>query len=234
MNDISDRTIGRARRVVVALAAVVFALGAPGAALAADGGKDNTAIAVNKKDATREVRASFQITDLKGDPIDPTNSAVAFASCTDCQTYAVAIQVAFVHNTPQTFTPTNQAWAINYECTRCVTVADAYQFVTSVPDGSALTREGDRRLKDLRKQVGDLKKSTIGPLELHGAVEEVVAEVRDVIATDIEHTGAVEHESGDAKEEEERTTPGAPSPDTVPASSETAPADTALTETPAA
>jgi putative peptide zinc metalloprotease protein len=217
----------RIRRFVLSLVAATLLVGAPTASFAADGGKDNTAIAVNTKDGSREVRTSFQITDLKGDPIEPTNTAFAYASCTNCDTYALAIQVAFIHSTPQTFTPLNQAWAFNNECMECVTVADAYQFVTTVPEGAALTKDGDRQLKDLRKQVGDLKKGTLGPLELQEAVSGVVAEVRDVLATEIEHTGDIDDERLDAKVEDQMTTPGAPAPETVPASSETVPADTA-------
>jgi putative peptide zinc metalloprotease protein len=220
--------LSRAVRAVIAALVGTVLLWATPPAHAADGGKDNTAIAVNKKDATSEVRASFQITDLKGDVIDPTNTAFAFASCSNCNTYAAAIQVALVHSAPHTFTPLNQAWAFNYQCTNCVTIADAYQFVTSVPEGSTFSKDAERDLKDLRKQVGDLKHSGLSPFELHDAVTAIVGEVRDVLATGIEHTGDVQHEGDDAKLEEQPTTPNSPSPEQVGASSETSPADTPI------
>src|SRR5947209_5915613 len=118
----STSHLSRAARAAIAAVVGTVLLWATPPAHAADGGKDNRAIAVNKKDGTNEVRASFQITDLKGDVIDPTNTAFAFASCSNCNTYAVAIQVALVHSVPQTFTPLNQAWAFNYQCTNCVTI----------------------------------------------------------------------------------------------------------------
>ena len=217
--------LSRAVRAAIAAVIGTVLLWATPPAHAAEGGKDNKAIAVNKKDSSSEIKASFQITDLKGDVIDPTNTAFAFASCANCNTYAVAIQVALVHGTPQVFTPVNQAWAFNYECTNCTTVADAYQFVTSVPEGAVFTKEGDKELKDLRKQVGDLKHGNLTPYELHDAVGGIVDQVRDVLATGIEHTGDVDHERGDAKAEDRMTTPESPRPDQVGTSAETAPAD---------
>jgi putative peptide zinc metalloprotease protein len=226
-----------ARAAIAALVGTVLLWATPPAHAAEDdrgnGSRTNIARAVNKHDGAREVRASFQVADVGGQTVDPANYALAFANCTDCQTYAVAFQVAFVHGTPQVFTPTNQAWAINYECLRCITVADAYQFVTSVPDGSSLTREGQRQLRALRREVGGMKSSSLSPYELHDESEAVAAQVRDVLATGIAHTGQVEHEGDDRQHEEQATTPGAPAPETVPASAETTPADTAPSQAPA-
>ena len=95
-----------------------------------------------------------------------------------------------------------------------------------MPEGSTFTKEGERDLKDLRKQVGDLKHSGLSPFELHDAVTAIAGEVRDVIATGLQHTGDLDHEGDDAKLEDQLTTPNSPSPEQVGASSETSPADT--------
>src|SRR5438270_403591 len=63
----STSHLSRAARAAIAAVVGTVLLWATPPAHAADGGKDNRAIAVNKKDGTNEVRASFQITDLKGD-----------------------------------------------------------------------------------------------------------------------------------------------------------------------
>jgi putative peptide zinc metalloprotease protein len=221
----SSTHLSRAVRAAIAAVIGTVLLWATPPAHAADGGKDNKAIAVNRKDNSSEVRASFQITDLKGDVIDPTNTAFAFASCSNCNTYAVAIQVALLHGTPQVFTPLNQAWAFNYLCNSCTTIADAYQFVTTVPEDAVFTKEGDKQLKDLRKQVGDLKQADLSPFELHDAVGQIVSDVRDVLATGIEHTGDIDDERVDGRLEDRTTSPDAPSPDEVGTSAETSPAD---------
>src|SRR5919198_6527301 len=106
------------RRLTALLAALVLALGlaagAPGAARA-----DNSAIAINTKDGSSVFRFAFAVRHVMGDVVDETNSAVAFASCTDCHTTAIAIEIVLVAGSPSTFTPKNQAIAINYLCNLC-------------------------------------------------------------------------------------------------------------------
>jgi putative peptide zinc metalloprotease protein len=64
----------------------------------------------------------------------PLNFAFANASCTDCQTIAVALQLNFASTDAHLITPQNAAVATNSSCTRCATVALAYQVFFTVDD----------------------------------------------------------------------------------------------------
>jgi putative peptide zinc metalloprotease protein len=86
------------------------------------------------------------------------NLALAEASCTDCQTIAIALQIDLISTTAKTVTPKNAAVAVNYACTRCITVAVALQYVISVenpnqtpPDVMELIHVMERDLKDVAK-----------------------------------------------------------------------------------
>src|SRR2546421_7615949 len=117
------------RRLLLILVVALFGIGFGAPPALADGGGDNTAIAINTKDGSSIFKLAFSIKRVAGDVVDSTNAAVAFASCNDCSTVAVAIEVVLVTGDPSTVTPTNLALAMNVDCQSCITVADAYQFV---------------------------------------------------------------------------------------------------------
>lgn len=84
------------------LLAALFAVAAPAsAALAQDDALDevdNGAIAVNEEDGSSEIDISFDIEAVLDGIVDQTNAAVAYASCEQCQTIAIAIQVVLVNS----------------------------------------------------------------------------------------------------------------------------------------
>jgi putative peptide zinc metalloprotease protein len=88
----------------------------------------------NNEDQRFMARASIKFRKLKGDDIGPVNIAFAQASCTDCQTIAVAVQVIIYKRGASNVHPQNVALAANVQCTRCVTVAQAIQYVIPVDD----------------------------------------------------------------------------------------------------
>src|SRR3954468_13406266 len=99
------------RLALVALFALAIPVGlAPAAALA----QDNSAVAINTKDDSSLFKLAFSIKEVGGEVVDQTNAAVAYASCKECQTVAIAIQVLIVTTeSPDVLTPTNLAVAVN-------------------------------------------------------------------------------------------------------------------------
>ena len=140
-----------ARLVLVALLTQATAFALPAAAQA----QDNTAIAVNKKDGKSVFKLAFSVKKASGD-VDASNTAAAYASCTDCKTVAAAIQVVLVSDAGSA-TLENVSVAINYQCTECETLAAAYQFVFADGQEIEFTKEGKQRLHDLKKRFHDLK-----------------------------------------------------------------------------
>lgn len=236
----------RATLIIVALLAV-FAVGLARPATAA--AHDNAAIVVNTKDGASVFRLAFKIVRTSKDVVDNANAAFAFGSCTDCSTVAIAFQAVLVMGDVSSATPTNVAWAANYECTECLAFAWAYQSVFSTGGPVHFTAEGTRRLADLRKALKDLEKSLDGLtadeappqcaelagkllqtcyLEAH--LTELQAEFKDILATELVPAG--KHEK-DQKDEDATTTSteSEPPPAETTGTTTTEPADTTETTT---
>jgi putative peptide zinc metalloprotease protein len=169
------------RLLLLALVAHAAALAAPAGAQS----QDNTAVAVNKKDGKSVFKLAFSVKKVTGD-VDAANTAVAYASCTDCKTVAAAIQVVLVSD-PGAVTPENTAIAINYECSECETLAAAYQFVYGDGQELAFTKEGKQRLHDLKKRFQDLKhRDDLTLDQLADEIAAIAAEVAVVVDTEVE------------------------------------------------
>ncbi len=98
------------------------------------GGSNNIVKVQNKTDNRLRVKAKIQLNHIPGDNVQPVNYAQAIGSCTNCQTFAVALQIDLRSRTATTVAPQNAAVALNVKCTGCTTVADAYQYVVPVDD----------------------------------------------------------------------------------------------------
>lgn len=177
----------RLPRFVAALfAAVAVAVGAPSAASATG---DNAAVAINTKDGSRLAKVAFAIRYVAGDVVDEANAAVAFASCNDCQTVAIAFEIVLVQGSPSVVTPTNIAIAINENCTLCTTAALAYQFVVGTGGPVKFTVEGLRELAEIRAELENLRtqfeQGAITLDELKARVDVLVDRVKRVLETQL-------------------------------------------------
>ena len=170
-------------RVLVSLllGASVLVVRAP--AVAAQG--DNAAVAVNTKDGSSVFRLAFSVRRVAGPVVDQTNAAVAYASCTVCQTVAIAIQVVLVMGDPEVVTPENVAIAINEQCDLCDTLASAYQFVLGTGQPVRFTAEGRRRINDVRQALRELRKSDLPIREIQARVDHLADELRGVLRTEL-------------------------------------------------
>jgi putative peptide zinc metalloprotease protein len=138
-------------------------------------GPDNIVQVRNQNDDRRRIRGSIQLNRSTGDAVAPVNSAVAEASCTDCQTIAVALQVNLIGKDASLVTPQNTALAVNYKCTRCITVAVALQYVISVDDPREVPRDVDRLIREMDRELREVSKDE------KASLNDVVARINAVI-----------------------------------------------------
>jgi putative peptide zinc metalloprotease protein len=114
-----------------------------------DGG--NQAMAVNTTDGSTLYDVAFALVWADGDPVANTNEAYALASCTGCQTVAVAFQVVLILGDANVVVPANVAAAVNYSCVQCVTQALATQLVVTL--SGPLSAQSTADLAELWKEI---------------------------------------------------------------------------------
>jgi putative peptide zinc metalloprotease protein len=174
------------RRLCALLVALAVAF-APATPALAQG--DNTAVAVNTKDGSSVFKLAFSIKKTLQPVVENGNAAVAYASCEDCQTVAIAIQVVLVMGDADVVSPENLALAINDNCTACETLASAYQFVLGTGGVVRLTKEGRKRIQAIRKALRELRHGGLSILEIQARVDELYGEVKEVFRTELEYVG---------------------------------------------
>jgi len=182
-------TRNRLVATIVGLALALTTAVPVSAARAQGGGGDNTAVAVNTKDGSDVFRLAFHVDRVASDTVDSTNAAVAFASCSECQTVAIAIQVVLIMSDATEVTPENLAIAVNQECSECDTLASAYQLVLTTGGRVRLTPEGRRRITDIRRQLQELRRSDLSSAEIQAQVKTLTTELRDVVTTQLVPVG---------------------------------------------
>lgn len=211
-------------RLLAIVAAVGLAFGSPAAfaqespapeetSSTSDSGGDNLALAINTKDDSSVVKFAFQVRRVMNGVVDQTNAAVAFASCENCRTVAVAIQIVMVMNDPDVVSPTNLALAYNYECTTCETLASAYQFVFSTDGLAKFTTDGWRALVDIRNQVQELlKDESLDIVTLQAELDVLMDQVAVIVDEELEPIGPEDGSDPSAAPEETAT----PEPEMTP------------------
>ena len=133
---------------------------------------DNVAVASNTTDGRNVFALALKIVQTDASTIDATNAAVAAASCTDCQTVAIALEGVLVIGSPDTFDPTNLALAINTDCTNCQTLATAYQQVVQYDTRVRITAAGRQEIAAIRQDLQSLRNSGLDILAIQRRVDE--------------------------------------------------------------
>ncbi len=173
-------------------------------ALAQDEPIDNGAVAINEQDGSSEIDVAFDIRRVLDGIVDQTNAAVAYSSCQECQTIAIAIQVVLVNNGPvEVLTPENLAVAINEGCLTCVTVALAYQFVLGEPTKLRFTGEAQRRLTEIARALRELESSGGSAQEAVDEVNRIMTDLGDVLATGLTSAGPPRDEDDENRDDQE-------------------------------
>ena len=219
------------RRLTIALVALVITVG-PAAARPDPARADNAAVAINTKDGSSIFKFAFAIKRVAGDVVDQTNGAVAYASCTQCQTVAIAIEIVLVTGDPSVVTPTNIAIAINDQCDLCITVADAYQFVLGTGGNVHFSPHGMQELRRIVNEIRDLGKQNLTATEIQARLETLVSQLRDVLVTELVAAGSSSgSNAGGQPPPPPETSSGAAPTTTTPTTTETTSAPTTSTET---
>jgi putative peptide zinc metalloprotease protein len=180
------------RRTAIALLAAVILLALAGASAAPGHAQDNTAIAINTKDGTDIFKLAFKIVRVNQEIVDQSNGAVAFNSCEECQSIAVAFQIVLIFSDPDVVTSENLALALNYECDACVAFASAYQWLLTTGGPVHFTAEGNTQLAELRKRLRDLLESDLTLAQLQAELDKIKAEVAKILATELVPAGPTE------------------------------------------
>ena len=148
--------------------------------------QDNVATAVIEQDGGRAFDLEFEVLAQRGsNDVDNFNAANAGARCTGCRATAIAFQIVLVSGLPERLTPHNRALAINDQCTECVVVAEARQFIRVVDEPVKFTDAGRDVLADVRRQLRALEAQDLSLADLHVAVEAQEARVRTVLSDEV-------------------------------------------------
>ncbi|HEX2040285.1 MAG TPA: hypothetical protein VHF47_11210 [Acidimicrobiales bacterium] len=200
------------RRVVAVVVAALVAL-----VPAAHGQGDTTAVAVNTRDGADVFRLAFAIRRVISETADTDNAAVAAASCTDCQTIALAFQVVLLFENPDELTTDNLAIAINTECSLCETLASAYQLVLTTGGPVHFTAEANRRIQEIRRELLALRQSDLDVFEVQQRVDALYEELKQVVTTELVPAGppATSTTTTTAEDDDDGTTSTTEAPTTT-------------------
>jgi putative peptide zinc metalloprotease protein len=145
---------------------------------------DNQALAVNTEDGSTVYDVAIVLVWVTDGQVDQVNEAWAVASCSSCETVAVAFQGVFSLGEADIVTPQNIAVAVNYNCQQCQTTAIAVQLIatlTSPPSDEAmaqLTKVWDD-LEALEENIDELSLT-----ELYAELVGIQAAILDILVDD--------------------------------------------------
>jgi len=203
--------------VGVLLAALAIPAGGGAAVALADAGGNTSAVATNTRDGSSVFKLVFQIRQVSGSVVDNQNAAVAYASCTACQTVAISIQVLLISSDPTVFTPTNLAIAINQNCDLCDTLAAAYQFAIGIGTQLKFTAEGRQQIADIRHQLEMLRNSGLTGPQIDAQVQTLMTQLANVLQIQLIGVNQAAGQ-GNATTSPADTSSSAPAPSPSPAS----------------
>ena len=147
--------------VAVSVAPSLIA-GQPAMAQDTRGENDNVVVVRNHQPGAFRWRARSAIAHDPGPSATNQNVAYAYASCTDCRTVAVAVQVVVLEGPVTDFRPANAAVAVNDSCLRCQTYAYGHQVVLSAGRMVELSADAEQRVDQLDHQMDQVAASSEG------------------------------------------------------------------------
>jgi putative peptide zinc metalloprotease protein len=136
---------------------------------------------VNQNDGKVRSDGRLQGKTMHNGNVQPVNQAYALASCTNCQTYAVAMQIVVYPKSATTVAPVNEAIALNYHCTGCNTVARALQYAIPTDDPDKLPPSVQNLSRQIAREVGSIQQTpAITPAEADARVNAVIVQFGDL------------------------------------------------------
>ena len=140
------------------------------------GGGRNVVKVENWVDNDLAIKASIELNRITKKRAEPINYARAYSSCTGCKTLAVALQINLIERRTREVSPWNASVALNELCTRCLTIALAYQFSISVDDPKATPKDVSDLVKDMDRELRAISNDrSIDLLEAATRLDAVIA-----------------------------------------------------------
>ena len=168
-----------------ATALLVLACALPAGSAQAAVSQENVAYAEVTEDNGRAFDFAWDLDRQRGGAVEHLNRAEAHASCTGCESTAVAFQIVLAWGRPNPVVPKNVALAVNENCTGCVAAAHARQFVRVLDAPSRLTGAGRAELAQIRHALRGLEQQDLPPDQLYAAVEAQEERVKDVLDSEL-------------------------------------------------
>ncbi len=175
--------------VMVAMIASLSILGAPQAFADGAGGADNIVSVQNQTNSSLAARAKTSVAHDPGPTVANVNQAYAHASCTDCRTVAVAVQVVLVEGPTTDFRPTNVALALNENCLRCATFAFARQEVLSPGRHIEISDPAQRAIKQIQAQVSRVASSSETFPQMTADLDNLTQQLVAVVQGEVQRSG---------------------------------------------
>ena len=144
----------------------------------AAGGGNNIVQVINHADGHFRVDGNVKLNQIPGPNAGPKNVAFAYSSCTDCQTMAVALEINLISTSARNIQPLNQAVAVNYRCTSCVTYARAIQYDIQVDDPHQVRSDVRDLMQQMDATLKHIKSSHETFLQALNDVNAVIAEFK--------------------------------------------------------
>jgi hypothetical protein len=117
------------------------------------GGPRNQVYLQNKQDGRFLSRSAISLHHSNTPNVQPMNVAIAESTCTDCVTMAIALQVFLYKSGAPSVIPQNISISMNVGCTRCVTIARAFQYVIPVADPTQVPDEVRALMRDMEAEL---------------------------------------------------------------------------------
>jgi len=189
-----------ARAAVAFATALVTLVPAPAQAAEISRAHHNVVVVVNQRDDSSQVRESAAIAEDPGPTVTNQNVAEARASCTDCRTVAVAIQVILIEGDVSDFEPSNAAVAMNAQCWQCAPFASARQVVVDVGRQVRLSSEARSEASAIDDDIAGVTNSGDGFADMAARLDQLTVDLVSVIDHDIERQGMDSRHGADHRE----------------------------------
>ena len=142
----------------------------------------NAAVASVTQDGDVDVRFAWQVRRTNGPDVAASNVAIATASCRSCRSAALAFQIVLASRFSGDLRADNLALARSDGCTRCETLAIAYQFVVTTKGQLQLAPGARAKLAHIGNQLRRLARQQAATDVLEAKADLLAAKIRDVLA----------------------------------------------------
>ena len=142
----------------------------------AAGGGNNIVQIINHADGHFRMDGKVKLNQIPGPNAGPKNEAFAYSSCTNCDTMAVALEINLISTSARNIQPFNKAFAVNYQCTNCVTYARAIQYDIQVADPTQVPSDVRELMRQMNATMDHIKTSHESFLQALADVNAVIGE----------------------------------------------------------